>query len=127
MSVLLEVRGVSKRFGALQAIERLDFDVKQGEILGIIGPNGAGKTTAINLISGVMRPDVGSTSTDLPGVMRPEDSSMSIIDTPMRSLTLERGLKNSSFSRISALTPAACVIFDRRTSGVCPIVSAMLS
>jgi branched-chain amino acid transport system ATP-binding protein len=59
MSVLLEVRGVSKRFGAVQAIERLDFEVKQGEILGIIGPNGAGKTTAINLISGVMRPDSG--------------------------------------------------------------------
>ena len=60
MSVLLEVRGVSKRFGAVQAIERLDFHVADGEILGIIGPNGAGKTTAINLISGVMRPDVGS-------------------------------------------------------------------
>jgi len=59
MSVLLEVRGVSKRFGAVQAIERLDFEVKQGEILGIIGPNGAGKTTAINLISGVIRPDSG--------------------------------------------------------------------
>src|SRR3972149_8541952 len=60
MSVLLEVRGVSKRFGAVQTIERLDFEVKQGEILGIIGPNGAGKTPAINLIPGVMRPDSGS-------------------------------------------------------------------
>ena len=59
MSVLLEVRGVSKRFGAVQAIERLDFQVEDGEILGIIGPNGAGKTTAINLISGVIRPDRG--------------------------------------------------------------------
>jgi branched-chain amino acid transport system ATP-binding protein len=56
---LLEVRGVSKRFGAVQAVERLDFEVQDGEILGVIGPNGAGKTTAINLISGVMRPDGG--------------------------------------------------------------------
>jgi branched-chain amino acid transport system ATP-binding protein len=56
---LLEVRGVSKRFGAVQAVERLDFEVQTGEILGVIGPNGAGKTTAINLISGVMRPDSG--------------------------------------------------------------------
>ncbi len=59
MSVVLEVRDVSKRFGALQAIERLDFEVHDGEILGMIGPNGAGKTTAINLISGVIRPDSG--------------------------------------------------------------------
>jgi branched-chain amino acid transport system ATP-binding protein len=56
---LLEVRGLAKRFGAVQAVERLDFEVQQGEILGIIGPNGAGKTTAINLISGVIRPDSG--------------------------------------------------------------------
>jgi branched-chain amino acid transport system ATP-binding protein len=59
MSGLLEVRGLSKRFGAVQAIERLDFHVEEGEILGIIGPNGAGKTTAINLISGVIEPDDG--------------------------------------------------------------------
>jgi branched-chain amino acid transport system ATP-binding protein len=56
---LLEVRGLAKRFGAVQAVERLDFQVDEGEILGIIGPNGAGKTTAINLISGVIRPDSG--------------------------------------------------------------------
>jgi branched-chain amino acid transport system ATP-binding protein len=55
----LEVRGVSKHFGAVQAVQRLDFDVRDGEILGLIGPNGAGKTTAINLISGVIRPDSG--------------------------------------------------------------------
>jgi branched-chain amino acid transport system ATP-binding protein len=59
VSVVLEVRGVSKRFGAVQAVERLDFHVEDGEILGIIGPNGAGKTTAINIISGVIRPDEG--------------------------------------------------------------------
>ena len=59
MSAVLEVRGVSKRFGAVQAVERLDFHVEDGEILGIIGPNGAGKTTAINIISGVIRPDEG--------------------------------------------------------------------
>jgi branched-chain amino acid transport system ATP-binding protein len=59
MSVLLEVRGVSKRFGAVQAVEQLDFRVEDREILGIIGPNGAGKTTAINLISGMIRPDAG--------------------------------------------------------------------
>jgi branched-chain amino acid transport system ATP-binding protein len=59
MSELLQVQDIQKRFGALQAIELLRFSLNEGEILGIIGPNGAGKTTAINLISGMMRPDNG--------------------------------------------------------------------
>ncbi|MFI5400299.1 MAG: ABC transporter ATP-binding protein [SAR324 cluster bacterium] len=60
MSALLEVDGLSKHFGALQAVESLRFSVNPGEILGIIGPNGAGKTTAIDLISGMTRPDSGT-------------------------------------------------------------------
>jgi branched-chain amino acid transport system ATP-binding protein len=49
---LLEVEDVSKHFGGLVAVDRLTFDVKQGEILGIIGPNGAGKSTILGVISG---------------------------------------------------------------------------
>jgi branched-chain amino acid transport system ATP-binding protein len=60
MSVLLQVRGLSKRFGGLAAVKDLDFDVADGEIVGLIGPNGAGKSTAFNLISGAMRPSAGS-------------------------------------------------------------------
>jgi branched-chain amino acid transport system ATP-binding protein len=56
---LLAVRGLSKRFGGLQAVRDLSFDVAPGEILGLIGPNGAGKTTAFNLISGFLVPDEG--------------------------------------------------------------------
>lgn len=59
MNALLDVRDLARRFGAVQAIEQLDLRVEDGEILGVIGPNGAGKTTAINLISGVVRPDRG--------------------------------------------------------------------
>jgi branched-chain amino acid transport system ATP-binding protein len=57
---VLRLRGVTKAFGGLMAVDRLDLDLGPGEIVGIIGPNGAGKTTAINLISGVYRPDAGS-------------------------------------------------------------------
>ena len=53
MAALLEVRQVSKHFGGLAAVDRVDFAVGQGEILGVIGPNGAGKTTLLNLISGL--------------------------------------------------------------------------
>lgn len=56
---LLQVKGVRKRFGGLQAVDGLDLDLQQGEILGLIGPNGAGKTVTFNLISGVYPPDEG--------------------------------------------------------------------
>ncbi len=70
-------------------------------------------------------PLVGSTSVDLPGVILPSRSSVSIMATPMRSLTLASGLKNSSFSRMSALTPASLGSRAMRTSGVLPMVSVM--
>jgi branched-chain amino acid transport system ATP-binding protein len=56
---LLEARGLSKRFGGVQAVSGLDVDVADGEVLGLIGPNGAGKTTAFNLLSGFLEPDAG--------------------------------------------------------------------
>ncbi len=56
---LLEVQGISKTFGGLQAVKDLTFNLEAGEILGIIGPNGAGKTTAFNMIAGTFAPDAG--------------------------------------------------------------------
>ncbi len=56
---LLEVRGLSKRFGGLLAVEGLDLTVADGEMVGLIGPNGAGKTTVFNLLSGFLAPDAG--------------------------------------------------------------------
>jgi len=56
---LLSVRGISKRFGGLQAVNDLSFDIATGSIKALIGPNGAGKTTIFNLISGFLRPDSG--------------------------------------------------------------------
>ncbi len=56
---LLSVRGVSKRFGGLQAVNDLSFDVAAGSIKALIGPNGAGKTTIFNLVSGFLPPDSG--------------------------------------------------------------------
>jgi branched-chain amino acid transport system ATP-binding protein len=56
----LELTGLSKRFGGVQAVDNLSFSVDQGEAVGIIGPNGAGKTTVFNLITGFYRSDSGS-------------------------------------------------------------------
>jgi branched-chain amino acid transport system ATP-binding protein len=58
-SLLLDVRGLSKRFGGLQAVRDLSFSVAEGEIVALIGPNGAGKTTAFALLSGFLTPDSG--------------------------------------------------------------------
>jgi branched-chain amino acid transport system ATP-binding protein len=55
----LLVEGLSKSFGGLMAVQRLDFKVEQGEIIGLIGPNGSGKTTTLNLLTGFLKPDRG--------------------------------------------------------------------
>lgn len=60
MTPLLDVRGVSKHFGGLKAVDDVSFSVTGGEIISIIGPNGAGKTTLFNLLTGQLPPTAGS-------------------------------------------------------------------
>jgi len=55
----LEVKNLSKSFGGLQVLSKIDFDLHQREILGLIGPNGSGKTTLFNLITGFLKPNAG--------------------------------------------------------------------
>src|SRR5262245_24285033 len=57
---VLDVNGLRRAFGGLVAVNDLGFAVGQGEIMGLLGPNGSGKTTALNLMSGVLRPDAGA-------------------------------------------------------------------
>ena len=57
---MLVVEGLSKSFAGLLAVNRVSFEVRAGEILGLIGPNGSGKSTVFNLISGTFRPSAGS-------------------------------------------------------------------
>lgn len=56
---LLELKGVTKVFGGVVAMDKLSFKVEEGDIYGIIGPNGAGKTTAFNCITGIYKPEEG--------------------------------------------------------------------
>jgi ABC-2 type transport system ATP-binding protein len=59
--VTLAVRGVSKRFGELQALDGVGFEARAGEIVALVGPNGAGKTTLLSIVAGIERADAGKT------------------------------------------------------------------
>ena len=56
---VLTLRGATKRFGGLVAVNDLDFEVRRGQVVGLIGPNGSGKSTTLNLISGALQPTAG--------------------------------------------------------------------
>jgi ABC-2 type transport system ATP-binding protein len=59
MDTLLEIRGLSKRFGTIKAVDGVDFSVGRGEVLGFLGPNGAGKSTTMRMVAGYLTPTEG--------------------------------------------------------------------
>ncbi len=63
-SIMLQVKNLTKKFGELEALRNVSFEVKEKECLGIIGPNGAGKTTLFNILSGFMKPTSGTIEFD---------------------------------------------------------------
>lgn len=64
MSHVLQIEGLTKRFGAFTAVDDVSFSVDHGEVLGFLGPNGAGKTTAMRMITGFLPPTAGSVTVD---------------------------------------------------------------
>ena len=69
MAALLEIKGLTRRFGGVTAVRDFDLSVREGELVSLIGPNGAGKTTSFNLISGLDRPDAGTIVLDRKSVV----------------------------------------------------------
>jgi ABC-2 type transport system ATP-binding protein len=61
---VIEVRGLTKRFGPVLAVDRLSFAVEPGTVVGFLGPNGAGKTTTLRMLLGLVRPDDGTATID---------------------------------------------------------------
>src|SRR5437868_12950691 len=58
--VAIDVRGMTKRFGKRTVVDRIDLQVRRGEVCGFLGPNGSGKTTFLRMLCGLLRPDAGS-------------------------------------------------------------------
>jgi D-xylose transport system ATP-binding protein len=87
---LLALEGVSKRFGAVQALSNLDFSVRAGEVVGLVGDNGAGKSTLVKTISGIYSPDEGRFSFDGQPVVinSPQDATALGIATVYQDLAL---------------------------------------
>ena len=57
--VLIEARGLSRRYGPTLAVEQLNLSLRQGEVLGLLGPNGAGKSTTMKMLTGNLAPSAG--------------------------------------------------------------------
>ena len=56
---ILQLRGISKHFGSVEALSDVDFEVREGEVMALVGDNGAGKSTLVKIISGIHQPDGG--------------------------------------------------------------------
>src|SRR4051812_9128071 len=87
---LLEVRGITKRFGAVRALNGVDFRVMPGEVVGLVGDNGAGKSTLVKVISGIHPPTEGEYFWDgqPQSVSTPQDATALGIATVYQDLAL---------------------------------------
>jgi D-xylose transport system ATP-binding protein len=87
---LLQLRHISKRFGAIQALDDVDFEVYAGEVVGLVGDNGAGKSTLVKIIAGVYHPDSGEYRYDgrVASVHSPREANSLGIETVYQDLAL---------------------------------------
>jgi len=87
---ILQLKGISKRFGAVQALDAVDFEAYTGEVVGLVGDNGAGKSTLVKIISGVYQPDEGSYAFagEKVNVTQPSDATQLGIETVYQDLAL---------------------------------------
>ena len=113
MTALLEVEGLSKRFGGLAAVKDLSFSVPRGRIAGLIGPNGAGKTTAFNVISGVLPATSGHVRFDGSEVTGKRPSAIVMRGlartfqqtTTYAADTVEENIRNAMLTRLQGSAP----------------------
>ena len=105
----LELRGITKRFGALVANDSIDLAVADGEIHAILGENGAGKSTLMNIVYGLLAPDEGSIAVD---------GKVITIDSPLDALAAGIGMVHQHFMLIPVFTVAENIVLGHeKTKG----------
>ncbi len=128
---MLEVRGLSKRFGGLQAVDDVALDVPQGRIVALIGPNGAGKTTSFAMIAGFVRPDAGRIvfeGREVTGARADQIAALGMVRTfqitqPFAGLSVAENIRVGAFLRTA---DAAEAMAQARAVGAALGLGAML-
>jgi len=117
---LLEVKGLTRRFGGLVAVDSLSFDVAEGETVSIIGPNGAGKTTVFNLITGFSRPTSGEITFDGINLAGRKPHAIALLGVgrtfqvvkPLRGLSVFENILVGAFARTGSREEAQSIARD---------------
>jgi branched-chain amino acid transport system ATP-binding protein len=113
---LLELRGITKRFGGLQALNRVDLTLEDGTIAALIGPNGAGKTTLFHTLTGIYRPDEGE-------IRFMEQSLVGLKPDKITSAGISRTFQNIRlFARMTVLENVLVGMHSRISSGLSEIL-----
>jgi len=108
VAALLEMRGISKRFGELQALDKVDLVVNEGEIHALVGENGAGKTTLMNILYGLYHADAGTI------LMHGKEAR---IAGPRDAIALGIGMIHQHFMLVPPLTVAENVVLGDERGG----------
>jgi ABC-type branched-subunit amino acid transport system ATPase component len=118
---LLSTRGLSRSFGSVVALDGVDLDVEQGEILGIIGPNGSGKTTFFNCVSGRLKPTAGSVSwrdVDITGKSLYRIARLGLVRTFQESRVFPTGTVGANLELARAIAKTASTADGTRTEPI---------
>jgi branched-chain amino acid transport system ATP-binding protein len=118
--ILLRVTGLGKRFGGVQAVDNVDFEVRRGQVVGLIGPNGAGKTTLFSLIGGAEKPTAGTIEFEgqpISGLRPSRIAQLGIARTfqivrPLPRLTVLENVMTGAYCRVTRRSRAREVALD---------------
>jgi sodium transport system ATP-binding protein len=104
---VIEIRGLRKKFGAVEAVRDVSFSAEDGTVVGLLGPNGAGKTNTLRMLSGLMRPDAGTIRVD----------HADVVADPIGA-QIHMGLLPDSRGLYPRLTPAENIEYFGRLHGI---------
>jgi sodium transport system ATP-binding protein len=104
---MIEIRGLRKKFGAVEAVRDVSFSASDGTVVGLLGPNGAGKTTTLRMLSGLMRPDAGTILVD----------NVDVVADPIGA-QIHMGLLPDSRGLYPRLTPIEHIEYFGRLHGI---------